>query len=223
MTIASLNNNAANVPPSTLTPTGSNALGKDEFLKLMMAQLANQDPTAPADSQAFIAQLAQFSSVEQLQGANSRLDNLLLAQASASQTGAASLVGKNVKYTSDALTLNAGQATTLTGTLGGAAAKSTATIVDANGKVVRTMQLGPQAAGPVAGTWDGKDDGGSPLPPGTYHLRMAATDASGNAVTVTQQASGLVTGVSFANGVPSLIVAGNTVAMNTIIEIDQPH
>src|SRR5471030_3011991 len=102
--------------PSTLTPTGSNALGKDEFLKLMMAQLANQDPTAPQDNQAFIAQLAQFYTVEQLQTANSQLGNMVLAQASSTQTNAASLVGKNVQYTSNALSLTSGTPASVNGT-----------------------------------------------------------------------------------------------------------
>src|SRR5918911_1658535 len=86
---------------SSATPTSKTELGKDDFLKLLTAQLANQDPLQPVDNQAFIAQLAQFSSVEQLQGVSSRLDTLLLATASANQMNTASLVGKDVSFSAD--------------------------------------------------------------------------------------------------------------------------
>ncbi len=74
------------------------ALGKDDFLKLLTAQLAHQDPLQPVDNQAFIAQLAQFSSLEQLQGVSSRLDDLLRSATSSNQLDAASLVGKTITY-----------------------------------------------------------------------------------------------------------------------------
>jgi flagellar basal-body rod modification protein FlgD len=209
--------------PSSAQATGSSALGKDEFLKLLMAQLANQDPTAPADSQAFVAQLAQFANVEQLQGANSTLNGILLAQASGAQTQTAALVGKSVVYNSDALALQAGQPAAITATLPADAKTVTATIVDANGRTVRTMQLGAQPAGALAASWDGRDDGGSPLPPGAYHVRLSAADAAGNAIALSQQATGRVTGVAFAGGVPSLLVNGAKVQMSSVIEIDESH
>src|SRR4028119_2238475 len=93
-----VNQTAAANRPSSTDRVGSQELGKDAFLKLMLAQLANQDPTQPQDSQAFVAQLAQFSSVEQLESANQRLDDILLAQASNSQTAATAMVGNEAAY-----------------------------------------------------------------------------------------------------------------------------
>src|SRR5215213_6921849 len=88
---------------------GSSALGKDEFLKLMMAQLAQQDPTAPSDSNAFVAQLAQFSSLEQMQNVNSSLQSLLIGQASQNNSGAVNLVGKDILYKTDKIHLEQGE------------------------------------------------------------------------------------------------------------------
>jgi flagellar basal-body rod modification protein FlgD len=87
-------------PPATTASAvaAKGQLGKDDFLKLLTAQLANQDPLQPVDNQAFIAQLAQFSSLEQLQGVSSRLDSLLQATATASQLQTSALVGKTVSY-----------------------------------------------------------------------------------------------------------------------------
>src|SRR5438874_406051 len=88
--------------------TGSNKMGKDEFLKILMAQLSNQDPASPADTGQFVAQLAQFSALEQSQNMNTNLENLLVAQASATQNSAINLVGKDILYKTDSLTLTEG-------------------------------------------------------------------------------------------------------------------
>src|SRR5918911_602156 len=127
---------------TTATPvTAKNQLGKDDFLKLLTAQLANQDPLQPVDNQAFIAQLAQFSSVEQLQNLSSRLDTLLLATASSNQLSTASLVGKDVSYSADGVDVSGGQATHLQISLP-SRASVTALVQDASGRTVRTVALG---------------------------------------------------------------------------------
>ncbi len=91
---------SATTPPAPVT-AATQALGKDDFLKLLTAQLSNQDPLQPVDNQAFIAQLSQFSSLEQLQGVSARLDTLILATSSETQLGTASLVGKTISYHGD--------------------------------------------------------------------------------------------------------------------------
>lgn len=99
--ITSIRSTASTAPAAPSQPAGTaggTALGKDDFLKLLTAQLANQDPLQPVDNQAFIAQLAQFSSLEQLQGVSTRLDDLLLAAGASTQLSAASLVGRTVAF-----------------------------------------------------------------------------------------------------------------------------
>src|SRR5689334_22506516 len=129
--------------PSQAAPaaTGSKELGKDELLKLLTAQLANQDPLQPVDNQAFIAQLAQFSSVEQLQAVSSRLDTLLLATASANQMNTASLVGKDVSFKADGVDVAAGGPSSLQVKVS-SRATVTAVVQDASGRTVRTLALG---------------------------------------------------------------------------------
>lgn len=77
-------------------------LGKDAFMKLLVAQMQNQDPMAPKDNQEYIAQLAQFSSLEEMQGVNENLVALALLQegnAVLSQlTNSSALIGKQVVY-----------------------------------------------------------------------------------------------------------------------------
>jgi flagellar basal-body rod modification protein FlgD len=208
---------------SATDQSSGNTLGKDDFLKLMMAQLQNQDPTAPMDNQAFVAQLAQFSNLEQLQGVNTRLDSLTVGQAGANQQAAANLVGKDVSYKSSSVAWTQGTSGAAIGAqLTSQATTVTATIKDPSGAVVRTLRYGAEPAGNFSATWDGLDDHGNVLPSGTYTLSVAAADGSGKAITTTAQGSGRVTGVSFATGSAQLVVNGQFVPLSDVIEVDQP-
>jgi flagellar basal-body rod modification protein FlgD len=219
--VSNLNTTPATAP-SSADPIGSDSLGKDDFLKLLLAQLANQDPTAPSDNQAFVAELAQFSSLEAAQGTNTRLDTMLAGQASSSQTSAAGLIGKQIDYRTDVLNLQAGMTATSQASLAASAAKVSVSIIDATGKVVRTMALGPQAAGILNVSWDGNDDTGNREPPGTYSMTAAATDTAGNGVTVGLSGVGEATGVAFsASGAPQLNVNGTLVPMSQVTSINE--
>ncbi|KAF0195871.1 MAG: figD [Bacillota bacterium] len=82
----------ATTKPSGLMDAG---LGKDAFLKILIAQMRNQDPLNPSDGTAMVAQLAQFSTLEQLQNLNTKLDSLVNLQLLGELSG---LVGKSVTY-----------------------------------------------------------------------------------------------------------------------------
>lgn len=200
--------------------TPSNALGKDDFLKLLTAQLANQDPLQPVDNQAFVAQLAQFSSLEQMQNVTARLDSLLSATTTSTQVTAASLVGKAVTYDAGGVDLTAGQPAAMQVQLGGAATV-TAVIQDASGRTVRTLALGAHAAGTFDLSWDGLDGSGGALPSGHYTVALSAKDATGASVAVQGLAKGTVQGVQVGTGGTSLVVGGTTVNLSDVIEITQ--
>jgi flagellar basal-body rod modification protein FlgD len=208
-------------PPTSADRIGSNALGKNDFLKLLMAQLANQDPTSPTDNQAFVAQLAQFAGLEAAEGTNTRLDTMLTAQAANSQTAAVGFIGKVVDYRTDTLNLQAGLSSTAQVALGANANAMKVTIVDGSGNPVRSMTLGAQAAGPVGITWDGNDDGGNRQPPGSYSLKVTATDTAGKSVDVSLQGNGVIAGVFFDNGIPKLKVNGSLVTMSQVTSINE--
>ena len=149
-----------------------------------MAQLANQDPTKPQDSSQFVAELAQFSALEQQQNAVGRLDTLLLGQATANQTSAASFIGKTITYNGGTVHLDGPGGVTGSATLPVAADKVTVSVANSSGHVVRTIQLGSHGAGDLSVIWDGRDDQGNPMPQGEYALQPAAFDADGNAVPI---------------------------------------
>lgn len=208
-------------PPAAAEKAPNTKLGKDEFVKLLVTQLSNQDPTKPLDSQEFVAQLAQFSALEQHQGTNERLDSLLLAQASASQTSATTFVGKQILYKADRISLTGTDPVAVTGKLLAPAETLNVTIVNAQGRAVRSMKLGAHTAGAFSETWDGRDDAGNTLPAGDYHARITATDAQQKSVGVEMRSAGLVSGVVFENGYPELVVGGARIKMSDIVELRQ--
>lgn len=207
---------------ATPAAQGSSQLGKDEFLRLMMAQLQAQDPTAPQSSEAFVAQLAQFSSVEQLTGLNSMMESLLVAQAANNQTQIAGLVGKDVVYTTDAITLGVDGATPVRVTPEANAADVVVTIKDESGTVVRTVHLGAADGSGLDYTWDGLDDQGRPMPEGEYSISATATDTQGNPVDVSVGASGHIDAVSFDGGVPMLVIGGLKIPVGDVVQIAEP-
>ncbi len=211
----------SNTNLSTASSTGSNKLGKDEFLKLLVAQLANQDPLSPTDNQQFIAQLAQFSSVEQAEATNSRLDSLLLAQASNNQTATSAFIGKDVMFKSDKVALGPTGGTIL-GELGATAAKVTVTISDAKGKVVHTIEREQVNAGRLAIAWDGRTADGVQMPEGTYTVKIEATDARGGAITVDTRGRARCTAVTFEAGYPELILNNLRIRMSDIVQVMEP-
>ncbi|HWV37307.1 MAG TPA: flagellar hook capping FlgD N-terminal domain-containing protein [Vulgatibacter sp.] len=206
-------------PPPTQPSGGSNELGKDAFLKLLLTQMANQDPLSPQDSQAFVAQLAQFATVEQLQGVGSRLDSLVLAQAASNQTGVATLAGKEVRFASRTVPLEKGIPVSFTGDLAADAAQVDVIIKDSAGRVVRTLHLDARSKGEQAIVWDGLDDRGNELPSGEYDVQITAKDGAGKNVDVKQWMRARVDGVSFEKGFPELIIGSLRVSLSDVIDI----
>jgi len=209
MNIASASSATQTASAATAATAGTTqTLGENDFLKLLTAQMQAQDPLNPMDSANFAAQLAQFSSVEQLTNINTQLTNMAASQASLQNTMASDLIGKNVTVTGNTVTLN-GQAV-MPYTLPSDASAVSVSVYDATGALVKTAPLGQQAAGNNSYTWDGKDNNGNTLAAGQYKFAVQAVDGSGQAITATPLTSGTVTGISFNNNVTYLTIDNNT-------------
>ncbi len=210
-----INSSSATSPTSAATGAAAapapQTMGKDAFLKLLMAQLKNQDPLNPSDSTQFVTQLSQFSLVEQSVQQSSQLTSISTAlQALDSQNNLA-LVGQTV--TMNGGTLNFGGSFAVSGqaTLAAPAQVVTATVVDSSGNPVRTLKLGAHNAGPLTVSWDGRGDNGQTEPAGTYTLAVSATDANGQSVAVSQNVRGIVAGVSVGGTNPSFTLTNGMV------------
>jgi flagellar basal-body rod modification protein FlgD len=182
---------------------GSKPLGQEAFLKLLVAQLQNQDPLNPQENYEFVAQLAQFSSLEQSIGINDRLDTLALQNQGMQNSQIVSLVGKEATVKGDIVTLNGqGSIVPISFTLNDAAEQSTVVIRDASGRTIRSIQVAARAAGTVTVQWNGQSDSGNPQPAGPYQVTVTAKNADGGPVSLTQQTTGLIEAVSFDRGFP---------------------
>ncbi len=205
--------------PNTTQTEGSQTLGRDAFMRLLITQLENQDPLDPMDSQQTVTQLSQLTSVEHLMGIEQRMGALEIATASFANTQVASLLGKEVVATGENLRLDQMGVASGAYDLSAPATDVTITIRDAAGNTVRTVELGAQSAGPHDYTWDGLDGAGTRLPPGRYTMSVSAEGAEGEAVAVSNEIRGRVDGVSYESGFPELSVGGAKVLLGDVREV----
>jgi len=161
--------------------SGNKALGKDAFLQLLVTQLKNQNPLEPQDNGAFVAQLAQFSSLEGITTLNDTVSGLASNYNSSQALQASSLVGRSVIAPGDKAVVDTTKSLSGAVVVPSSVASATLKITDSTGKTVRTIDLGSQKAGNASFIWDGKNDAGETVPAGTYTFG-ATTEIDGKSV-----------------------------------------
>ena len=192
---------AASGPGANGALTGAaQQLGRDEFLKLLMTQLQNQDPLNPMESYEFAAQLAQFSSVEQLINIGDAIQagdetSGLMAQ-SINSSVATGLIGREVEAESNTVSLSGEGGVPFGFDLPADAEAVKVTITSEKDLPVRTLELGGFGAGEHQVAWDGKDDRGNLLD-GTFTLTIEAVNKQGDAVVAQPIVKGVVDRVTF--------------------------
>ena len=196
---------------------------QDDFLKLLIAQLQNQDPLKPMDNQEFAAQLAQFNSLGQLIEINSKLGALQSGQGSTSQYNAASLIGKEISSAGNTVSLSSDSSPSIGYQLGANAARVVVSIGNASGQLVRQIDAGARSAGDQSIVWDGKDGAGQKLPPGEYDFEINAFDLAGRKIPANGKIQGLVTGVKLDGGEPVLEVGALQVPLSAVTAVRSAH
>jgi flagellar basal-body rod modification protein FlgD len=200
-------------------PNGN--LGKEDFLKLLVTQLGNQDPMKPTDPGEFVAQLSQFSSLEQLVNIKSGLDLLAVTQTAGTSAQMVSFIGKDVAYDGGGVVWKDGaDPVSMNYELDAPATELEVRIADTQGNTIETRKLGAASAGSQSFVFDGKKENGAVLEAGTYTVEITAVDASGNRSPVSLRSEGRVTGVTFDAGYPQLVLAdGRTLGLAQVLEI----
>ncbi len=199
--------------------TEASDLGKDAFLNLLVTQLKNQDPLSPLDSTQFTAQLAQFSSLEQLSNVNDNLAILQLYQASINNSQAVGFIGKIVKSLGDTVCLDEDVQAEMNFKLAEEAHEVYIHIYDSTGSFVKTIECGSLDAGDHSIEWDGTDDEGNALPEGTYTFEVIANNADGEEVTATTFIIEKVTGVTFEDGITYLLAGDLKIPVSSVVEV----
>lgn len=178
---------------------GSQDLKQDDFMKLMLAQMKNQDPFEPLDNAEFLGQMAQFSTVSGIEEINQSMSSLADSLTSSQMLNAATLVDRSALVASKSLSFD-GQSS-INGRLELPVSSSgvQVEIVRSNGEIARRLALGPQSAGQVAYQWDGRDGSGVLLPPGNYTVRASYFDGKEQAA-LTNFVQAKITSVSMMSG-----------------------
>ena len=194
------------------------ALGREDFLTLLVEQLKHQDPMNPMQSVEFTGQLAQFSSLEQLFGLNKTLTTIQTAIAAQGGENELDYIGKTVLATNDTLSVTDGNVDAGAYNLGGTA-DVRIYVYDQWDSLVRTMDVGTKAAGEHTLQWDGRDNKGSLVADGNYHFELDARNGNGLSVPYTSYLSGQVTGVTYKGDTAYLTVGGQTITPEQISEV----
>ncbi len=157
-------------------------LDQADFLRLMTTQLKNQDPTKPLDGQQFMAQLAQFSTLNGIIEMKQSLDTLAQSLQSMNTLQASNLVGRSVLIDGDKGYLDADGSLSGRATVTETANNLTLIVTEASGREVRRINLGAKPAGTVDFRWDGLDGNGARAAPGLYAIRVEGAVADGKSV-----------------------------------------
>ena len=215
-----IQNIAATSSPNTAAKTLTDkTVTQDDFLKLLIAQLQNQDPLQPMDNQQFAAQLATFNSLGQLIEINGKLGALQNGQGAASQYNAASLIGKEISSAGNKINLLSGSPATIGYQLGANAARVVVNVFNGAGELVRQIDGGARGAGDQTVAWDGKDSAGKSLPAGEYSFAINAVDSAGKKVAASGKIQGLVTGVKLDGAEPVLEVGALEVPLSAVTAV----
>lgn len=182
-----------------------NTMGKDDFMKLLMTQLQNQDPLKPMDHHEFASQLAQFGSLEQLQNIQKGIEGLSNGIGDGVKYNALELMGKRVEASGSEVDVISGNPVSLSFTPKEGIQPVKAIVYGDGGKIVREISIDPKARASQI-EWDGKDAEGKALSSGKYTFRIQGIDKQGMSTELSSELGGKVTGVDLNGKVPSLVV-----------------
>jgi flagellar basal-body rod modification protein FlgD len=199
----------------------SKNLGRDEFLKLFLAQLNHQDPLNPMDGTQFSSQLAQFSSLEQLFNVNENLESIKAAQDGDGFYQILDLIGKEIEAEGNSLSLMRGE-TASGGFYSEIPAECSVLISDQNGYPVRELSMGMIESGEHSFKWDGRDQDGNLMESGIYTYEVAAMDPSGEIMPVETRIRGVVDRINLDGEEPLLYIGSTAIQLSQIMNVNIP-
>ncbi|RQR28676.1 flagellar hook assembly protein FlgD [Burkholderia sp. Bp9143] len=226
-TIGSNGTNVSTLPTDTMNTNSVSTTGTSAsdlqatFLKLLVTQLQNQDPTSPVDSSQMTSQLAQINTVSGIAQLNTSLTSLSTQLAAGQQTQAALLIGTNVLAPGNSVAVKSGAASPFGVSLTSDVSNLTITVKNSAGVVVNTINAGQQSAGTVPFNWTPTDTAGNALPDGKYTVSAQYTGSDGKTYAPTVLAAAQVQSViKQADGTAGLVLSnGTTVGLTQVASI----
>jgi flagellar basal-body rod modification protein FlgD len=160
------------IDKKTDTSTTEKTSDKDMFMRLMLAQLQNQNPLNPQDGAEFVAQLAQFTQVEGISKLNTSVQDIASLYRSTQTLQATALVGRDIKISGNTAHFDGNNPVTGTVPAGQMATNATMTIKDSKGAIVANISIGDISSQGKEISWDGKDTAGNKVPEGDYKVMV---------------------------------------------------
>ncbi|MHB1014155.1 MAG: flagellar hook assembly protein FlgD [Desulfurivibrionaceae bacterium] len=211
-TASTVSTTASTSTTPAMKTVGKNTLDRNDFMKLFITQMQNQDPLEPMKGTDMATQLAQFSTLDSMQNMSNSMDQLLNYQTSQNNLQLLSLIGKTVQGKGSSMGVLNGAVTPTQYSLANTADSCQVNIYNAAGTMVDSMDLGPASSGSHDLSWDGKMPNGTVVPDGEYTYTVTAM-SNGQQVNVDYRTTGQVTGVNF-SGSQAQVTVDNSVAMN---------
>jgi flagellar hook assembly protein FlgD len=199
-------------------------LGKDDFLRIMITQMKNQDPTNPFKAEQMATEIAQFTSVEQLQNVNQNLNKMAAQNKPLEQMAMTNMIGKVVTVDKGRFPHIQGENDELSFQLPTDASNVQVAVVDEGGDEIFHKDLGTQKAGQVELIWDGVKSNSLPAKAGNYKIVVEAKDDKGRPIDINPQSQTKIIGVTF-EGVEPVFLIGNAqrqekITMRNIVKIE---
>ena len=196
------------------------ALGPDVFLRLLVTQLQSQDPTNPTQNEDFVAQLAQFTTLEQATSTNDLLEQLIGQDVQRTQFDLVNLVGRTVVTEGDTVSLGETDQPILAYALNDTAHRVTIDVLGQDGEILRSFQSpSAEKAGAHKVQWDGLDKDGDRLPEGVYQFKVNAVKGNEEPVSNFTFARERVSNIVLGTENPVVLQSGKTLNTQDIISI----
>ncbi len=201
-------------------------LGRDDFLQLLVTKLRYQDPLSPASDEDFVAQLAQFATLEQMEKISAGIESStqwdFLQMQSINNMMAANLIGKEVKADYGGLYLQSDGEVTINFSVDEYAEQVRFIITNGAGETVANFTRDSLGPGSHTVDWDGRDTRGNRLPEGYYAVEIVATDGGGQEFSPSMSMVGIVEAITYRDGGAYLRVNGSDIALGDISAVGEP-
>jgi flagellar basal-body rod modification protein FlgD len=218
MNIGSLSGTAAASNLAGTQTKGKASLTQEDFLNLLVTQMQFQDPMNPLDNYQMAAQLAQLGTIEGINTLTQSIDVMNAYQAATAHLQVVGLIGKKVEAVGDGLIVNQGNPAEGSYQLS-RAGRVTIDVFDSNGNLVKTLEEGMKDTTKQKFIWDGLNQSGQRVPDGTYSFKVKALDTQGEPIPVSTGMIGVVTGISFENGITYVTIGSEKVTLSSIFAI----
>lgn len=200
------------------TNVDKSALGKDDFLKLLLLELKYQDPTSPMDSEKILSQTSQLSALEASENTNKALETLAASLTSSMQYSGISAIGKIADTGSNGIVLEKNKSVDFELYFPDDVTTGKVNVLDKNGKILKTMTIGATDAGVAKYTWDGKNEAGATVDAGIYYVESTYTKADSTTAT-TRVGRYPIESIKFDSGKTYAKLGSSYIDFSTISEV----